>query len=555
MRSPHCRELESGFGAELHDSPTELDPPYAVWQCRALKDDLRNQKPIQRQKSSATALGWVCSEGAGQAAVDGENWRKGRRVADKSTHPPRPENASPQTCSREFENRNKLCARAGQPKPGATGPDCSGNAAAACQGASATAGAASTQHGLSMCRAPPRPRVTRALARARAGRGKGRIPPSFGFKVRRRSKADRCTANDFHFSPGNFENHSSCKPVSGRGGHECVSGCACVGVALTMLVNFEPGSALETIPDAGLPGDPGSGDAPSCDPFDLLAQGPPPLLYGDALFLNPLASAINIHLPSSLVYSPGFLLPNPLLFCSQAPAALPCSPSHILPHTHGPLAPSLAAYSPGPMSVSAPSPLAPAEPAPKPVYSVWLNARTAIKKENGFISTYLNRNQTYTLHVQIDPPAPPDTQVSGEISLTLDDSADTDGKSLLAGWCKRNPSSRLFSVLAEKSSGVREVRAMAENRVQFLLHAAQKAELAVQFHCVSTEFALIRGKKGVRMQFMVEFAAEDGSVERRSCKIKVFRDKGADRRFHDDQAQAKRGKFIAFPSEDITYMH
>ena len=107
-------------------------------------------------------------------------------------------------------------------------------------------------------------------------------------------------------------------------------------------------------------------------------------------------------------------------------------------------------------------------------------------------------------------------------------------------------------------NGVVNVRFSAFDRITFDWDTRQGARIHVRFHCLSTDFSRIKGVKGIPLRIHIQHHIPSSSssspstnypgagidpsstweyVEESFCKIKLFRDKGAERKNKDNSKQ------------------
>ncbi|ORZ03609.1 CP2 transcription factor-domain-containing protein [Syncephalastrum racemosum] len=198
-----------------------------------------------------------------------------------------------------------------------------------------------------------------------------------------------------------------------------------------------------------------------------------------------------------------------------------------------------------------------------------LHASTALTQKRDECSiTYLNRGQQYAIHLQ-------DTQgyegtITSTIAITFHDPGH---RNAAANYWKfwigqqRDPQHARAIDLVDQSQGIVNVRYTSFDRISFDWQGSRGATVQTRFNCLSTDFSRIKGVKGIPLRIHLEstvtcsaeeaidtpFArcssgsfrplrldasssAEDKWSYNESCfcKIKLFRDKGAERKNKDD---------------------
>ncbi|KAF8937470.1 grainyhead-like [Haplosporangium gracile] len=196
-----------------------------------------------------------------------------------------------------------------------------------------------------------------------------------------------------------------------------------------------------------------------------------------------------------------------------------------------------------------------------------LDAQTAAMQHQGDTpSTYLNKGQFYTISIQ-------DTQeYDGDIHSVVRIAFHEDAHRKLAArywsfWLSQqsNPKTAwALDIERASSMGMIEVQSKTFDRTQFKWNGREGAKLMIRFNCLSTDFSRIKGVKGIPLRIQLETydsnyngdiggrgpgAGEgmDGGllsrgriIERSFAKVKLFRDKGAERKNKDDQKHLEK---------------
>ncbi|KAI8596756.1 CP2 transcription factor-domain-containing protein, partial [Dissophora ornata] len=107
------------------------------------------------------------------------------------------------------------------------------------------------------------------------------------------------------------------------------------------------------------------------------------------------------------------------------------------------------------------------------------------------------------------------------------------------------------------SSGMLEVQSKTFDRISFKWNGKAGAKLMVRFNCLSTDFSRIKGVKGIPLRVHMDTFLEgaggnsnggggggdldsSSGMERSFAKIKLFRDKGAERKNKDDHKHLEK---------------
>ncbi|ORZ21471.1 CP2 transcription factor-domain-containing protein [Absidia repens] len=188
-------------------------------------------------------------------------------------------------------------------------------------------------------------------------------------------------------------------------------------------------------------------------------------------------------------------------------------------------------------------------------YEILLQASTAAAQRFGESSsmTYLNRGQAYGLQFvdQNQNQQPSDVLVTSTISITFHDATHRQAsQNYWRFWLSqqdRPNEARALDLDAQQSSGLVNVHYPSFDRITFQWQPQAGATLFVRFNCLSTDFSRIKGVKGIPLRAVVESMETPSSnvgvdevancIEKSFCKIKLFRDKGAERKNKDDAKQ------------------
>ncbi|CAO3596164.1 unnamed protein product [Absidia cylindrospora] len=201
-------------------------------------------------------------------------------------------------------------------------------------------------------------------------------------------------------------------------------------------------------------------------------------------------------------------------------------------------------------------------------YQISLQAATAAAQRFGEPTTltYLNRGQAYGLHFQDQQynnrTTPKNTIITSTISITFHDATHRQAsQNYWRFWLSqqdRPNEARALDLDTQQSSGLVNVHYPSFDRITIQWEPQSGATLFVRFNCLSTDFSRIKGVKGIPLRAYIETTADvanpsssssssssstsstDGYekyTEKSFCKIKLFRDKGAERKNKDDAKQ------------------
>ncbi|XP_053123983.1 grainyhead-like protein 3 homolog isoform X2 [Hemicordylus capensis] len=117
-------------------------------------------------------------------------------------------------------------------------------------------------------------------------------------------------------------------------------------------------------------------------------------------------------------------------------------------------------------------------------------------------------------------------------------------------WHSRQPTAkqRVIDVAdcKENFNTVQHIEEVAYNALSFVWNIAEEAKVFIGVNCLSTDFSSQKGVKGVPLNLQVDtYDYSTGTnrlVHRAICQIKIFCDKGAERKMRDDERKQFRRK-------------
>ncbi|KAJ8660266.1 hypothetical protein O0I10_004128 [Lichtheimia ornata] len=187
-------------------------------------------------------------------------------------------------------------------------------------------------------------------------------------------------------------------------------------------------------------------------------------------------------------------------------------------------------------------------------YEVILEAPTAAaQKSEDLPLTYLNKGQMYGLSITDAE------EFEGDISTTVsimfhDESHRKVAVDFWKFWLsqQKDPdNARAIDIDTTHSNGVYNIECPYFDGISFRWNGKAGVSINIRFNFLSTDFSRIKGVKGIPLRLHVAsqaVAAESTPLERCYCQIKLFRDKGAERKNKDDarhiekQLEKLRGK-------------
>ena len=191
--------------------------------------------------------------------------------------------------------------------------------------------------------------------------------------------------------------------------------------------------------------------------------------------------------------------------------------------------------------------------------------------------TYLNKGQFYGLSLEYrhntSEPFPGDLkQVKSVVMLVFRDAKNPEDEiNAWEFWHQRQPTAKQRIIDAETNNindqcGVVQVEDVSYNAIAVYWNPLEKpAFISCAIQCLSTDFSLQKGVKGLPMHLQVKITCNTGNgiistrvdcqvdtfcrntgdgeydlVHRAYCQVKVFCDKGAERKFRQEERRAAR---------------
>ena len=192
-------------------------------------------------------------------------------------------------------------------------------------------------------------------------------------------------------------------------------------------------------------------------------------------------------------------------------------------------------------------------------YHCTLEAATAqwVRKDEDRC-TYMNKGQFYgvTLEYRPNPTESLHNDMSDVKSVVMlvfrDAKNPEDEVNAWEFWHQRQPTSKQRIIDAETNNiseecGITQIEDVSYNAIAVYWNPLQKpAFISVAVQCLSTDFSVQKGVKGLPMHLQVDTYLknpQDGEydiVHRSYCQVKVFCDKGAERKFRQEERRATR---------------
>lgn len=201
-------------------------------------------------------------------------------------------------------------------------------------------------------------------------------------------------------------------------------------------------------------------------------------------------------------------------------------------------------------------------------YTFNLEAPTSIVQRRGEDTlTYLNKGQFYAISFEgnVSPPSPDEEieRVKSFVHLVFRD--EKDPRAEIEHWTywhsqQPNPQQRAFDIDRKSCQNIDEqIDEISYNAAGFTWSPNLNAKIVIRINCLSTDFSPQKGVRGIPLHLQIDtyedLANPDAEpVHRALCQIKVFRDKGAERKNKDESKSAERRlqKWMKQNSPDAT---
>ncbi|KAI8974307.1 CP2 transcription factor [Pilobolus umbonatus] len=165
-------------------------------------------------------------------------------------------------------------------------------------------------------------------------------------------------------------------------------------------------------------------------------------------------------------------------------------------------------------------------------YHIVLEAAPALSLEtiHSDSMTYLNQGQCY--HMTLN--SHDNRYVTTTLVLTFHEERHRMQEyELWSCWATHQPHANVFDIILHQSVGIYNLHRECFNRISF--QWKQQAVLGIQFNCLSTDFTYAKGVKGIALSLTA--LTEGGCL---SSKIRLFRDKGSERKHREDARQLQK---------------
>ncbi|XP_063676616.1 grainyhead-like protein 2 homolog isoform X3 [Bolinopsis microptera] len=185
-------------------------------------------------------------------------------------------------------------------------------------------------------------------------------------------------------------------------------------------------------------------------------------------------------------------------------------------------------------------------------YEFILDAPISIVQKKGDDTlTYLNKGQYYKINFLSNPNTRDrldfNLKVKSIVHLVFRNQDRRKEHEYWTYWYAQQPNAniRVFDVDERACKNVEEINEIGCNAVSFSWNSNIGATIVLRINCLSTEFSSQKGVKGTPLYIQTDTFEDTESLnpepaDRCYCQIKVFRDKGAERKNKDESRTADR---------------
>jgi len=173
-------------------------------------------------------------------------------------------------------------------------------------------------------------------------------------------------------------------------------------------------------------------------------------------------------------------------------------------------------------------------------YMYVLEAQTSLVQKRGEDSlTYLNKGQFYFISFEAQHSKA--VRVKSIIHLVFRNEKEPDNE--LTHWRywynqQPNPNQRALDIDMKSCQNIEDVEEVGYNALAVYWDPNAKSKVSLRINCLSTDFSAQKGVKGIPLHLQIDtfedFSDATIPTHRAFCQIKVFRDKGAERKNKDE---------------------
>lgn len=180
--------------------------------------------------------------------------------------------------------------------------------------------------------------------------------------------------------------------------------------------------------------------------------------------------------------------------------------------------------------------------------------RSTYQKNNGVMS-YVNKGHFYPISLSCQSDCKtglqPNTTVRSVVMVVFHDKSVEEQLRSWKFWHGRQPSAKQRCIdiadYKESVSTVANIEEISFNAISFTWNTRDEPKIYVSVNCLSTDFSPQKGVKGLPLNLQIDtYSCSDHGnqilLHRAYCQIKVFCDKGAERKIRDEERKTMRRK-------------
>ncbi|KAL2081996.1 hypothetical protein ACEWY4_021814 [Coilia grayii] len=180
--------------------------------------------------------------------------------------------------------------------------------------------------------------------------------------------------------------------------------------------------------------------------------------------------------------------------------------------------------------------------------------RSMCPKTNSGAMSYVNKGHFYPINLRCHSRGKsgpqPSTIVRSVVMVVFHDKCVDDQLRCWKFWHSRQPSAkqRCIDIADYKESvGMGNIEEIAFNAISFTWNTQDEPKIYVSVNCLSTDFSSQKGVRGVPLNLQIDTYScgnhgDQVLLHRGYCQIKVFCDKGAERKIRDEERKVLRRK-------------
>ncbi|XP_041950925.1 grainyhead-like protein 1 homolog isoform X1 [Alosa sapidissima] len=181
--------------------------------------------------------------------------------------------------------------------------------------------------------------------------------------------------------------------------------------------------------------------------------------------------------------------------------------------------------------------------------------RSTSQKTSSGVMSYINKGHFYPISLRCQSKGKsgpqPNTIVRSVVMVVFHDKCVEDQLRSWKFWHSRQPSAKQHCIdiadYKESVSTVANIEEISFNAISFTWNTKDEPRIYVSVNCLSTDFSPQKGVKGLPLNLQIDTYScsnhgDQLPLHRAYCQIKVFCDKGAERKIRDEERKVLRRK-------------